>query len=606
MSHIYRTSVAENGLTPLIRRLGRDCLPTQFVREYVRNSIEAIQRTNKPGNILIDVNWDYLDADLTKNYKLSFTDTGDGMTGDEINQYINKLSSSGGENVYENYGMGAKISSITRNPEGIVYESWKDGLGVLAIYRYDESADAYGLEQFELENGSFACFEELNESAMPKLIKDSNRSGTRVTLLGKNLYQDTMDLPEGYIATKESWLYRYLNDRFFDIPDDIKVQVRIGHDRPRENTKHNHLLNVGGQKSVLEKHKEHSGMVQLKGAKVHWWLLKGARQGHGRENVRGHTAFLNQAELFDLNARNNRAVQFGISFGYKDVVLYIEPDEGYVQNTTRTGLVKRNGNPPPVDDWADEFRAKIPNEIQEHIENLMNKSVGASHHDAIKDRLKALQQFYKLSRYKVEKNGAYEVDQHSIYQGKTGGRSNGHNIHLPTPVVPPMSQPGNIKTMLAALTKSGSGKYASKAASDPFPEVYWVSKKLGNRDSDELEDRAATFISHNYTIKANADFIGFTDITDHFLKIFGKSDAAVVEIERIVSEQFEQLLTEVVAGAQSFIGRKCWSPEECQKAVTDEALTAAVMPRFLIMREISRVLRLKLGKPEPSVISEVA
>lgn len=598
MSHIYRTSVAENGLTPLIRRLGRDCLPTQFVREYVRNSIEAIQRTSEPGEILIDVNWDYLDFDITDNYKLSFTDTGDGMTGAEINEYINQLSSSGGENVYENYGMGAKISSITRNPEGIIYESWKDGVGSQALYRFDAQEDAFGLEQFQLDDGSFSSFQELDESAMPQLIRDRHGSGTRVTLLGSSLDQDTMELPEGYVATRESWLYRYLNDRFFDIPDDVTVKVRIGYDRPRENTKHNHLLVVRGQQAVLEKHKEHSGIVELQDAKVHWWVLKEDRQGHGRENVRGHTAFMNQGELFDSNARNTRAMQFGISFGYKDVVLYIEPNEGYVQNTTRTGLLKLNGNPPPVDIWADEFRSKIPEKIKDHIEKLMNKSVGASHHDAIKDRLKALQQFYKLSRYKVAKEGAYEVDPLSVYEGKTGGRRSGHRVNPPSPEPTPGPHIGDMKTMLSALRKSGSGAHANEATPDPFPEVIWVSREKGNRDGDELEDRAATFLSYEYKIKANADFQGFTDIIDHYVKIFDKVDGAEIAIPDIVLEQFEQQLIEVVAGAQSFSGRKYWSPDECKQALTDEALTSAVMSRFFVMREINRVLRSKLGKPE--------
>ena len=41
---IDKLNVDENGLTQLVELLGRDCTPTQFVREFVKNSDEAIQR----------------------------------------------------------------------------------------------------------------------------------------------------------------------------------------------------------------------------------------------------------------------------------------------------------------------------------------------------------------------------------------------------------------------------------------------------------------------------------------------------------------------------------------------------------------------------------
>ena len=42
--HIDKLSVDENGLTQLVELLGRDCTPTQFVREFIKNSDEAVAR----------------------------------------------------------------------------------------------------------------------------------------------------------------------------------------------------------------------------------------------------------------------------------------------------------------------------------------------------------------------------------------------------------------------------------------------------------------------------------------------------------------------------------------------------------------------------------
>src|SRR6476659_7404672 len=77
----------------LIERMGEDCHPLQFLRELTQNSIESIQRTpEKQGKIIWDVDWDNLDK--TGIYKVSITDNGDGMSGEDMKRYINQLSSS--------------------------------------------------------------------------------------------------------------------------------------------------------------------------------------------------------------------------------------------------------------------------------------------------------------------------------------------------------------------------------------------------------------------------------------------------------------------------------------------------------------------------------
>lgn len=56
----------------LVERLGQDCHPMQFLRELTQNSIEAIQRTGKPG----EISWDYDPVTYRETgvRKLSITD----------------------------------------------------------------------------------------------------------------------------------------------------------------------------------------------------------------------------------------------------------------------------------------------------------------------------------------------------------------------------------------------------------------------------------------------------------------------------------------------------------------------------------------------------
>lgn len=56
-SNFLATEVNPSGLTALIKNLGRDCHPTQFLREFTKNAIEACQRTGeKNSNVIVDYN----------------------------------------------------------------------------------------------------------------------------------------------------------------------------------------------------------------------------------------------------------------------------------------------------------------------------------------------------------------------------------------------------------------------------------------------------------------------------------------------------------------------------------------------------------------------
>src|SRR5262245_38304979 len=95
----------------LLDRLGEDCHALQFLRELTQNSIEAIQRTSEQkGEIAWDVDWISYDLGEHQAFKLSITDNGCGMTGEEMVKYINQLSSSvNRQSLDGNYGVGAKI-----------------------------------------------------------------------------------------------------------------------------------------------------------------------------------------------------------------------------------------------------------------------------------------------------------------------------------------------------------------------------------------------------------------------------------------------------------------------------------------------------------------
>jgi hypothetical protein len=579
MSNSFQpTGVNAGGLTALIQNLGRDCTPSQFMREFAKNGFQACQRAGASGRIEVDFN----DAIYQKTgyYKIAFTDNGDGMTADQMVSLLNNLSASGAANEHANYGVGAKISALTRNHEGILYESWRDGIGHSVLIRYNEDEGIYGLQGVEI-NGRTNYAIPLPNEKKPKIIGDH---GTRVTLFGMSPNQDTMVPPEGVSGIRESWIVKYLNTRFFSLPAGIELFSRIGYYRDVADKKHNHLLAVQGQKKILDGKAEHFGEVQVTGAKVYWWIMPEGADGHGRELVKGHSALVNQDEIFDISdARSNRLAYFGVIFGRDRVVIYVEP-ENAVQNTSRTGLVRPDGSPLKWDIWQDEFRANMPSVLREFLDRLINENSKDSHADTIRERLKALKDLFRISRYRRSKTGsllanpdveallgtghAAETDRTS--EKKTGGSG---------------VRPGSLATsLLSELANNSSGVAVQPVSPDPFPQVQWAS------ETEALRDRAAEYLPADNLIIANKDFQGLRDLVAYFARSYQDTPELLRVVEDAVTEAFEQVLTECVAGSLSLRHRQHWNLDDFDRAVSREALTTVVMQRYWMCGQIRRTL----------------
>ncbi|MDB5618101.1 ATP-binding protein [Tardiphaga sp.] len=577
------TGVNSSGLTALIQNLGRDCTPTQFLREFVKNAFEARQRAGGVGRVEVDFN-DSLHAS-TSHYKISFTDSGDGMTAGQMVSLLNNLSATGSTNHHRNYGVGAKISALTRNHEGILYESWRDGGGHAVVIRYNSDEGVYGLQGVVQSSGLTEYAPKIPLNKKPKII---TKHGTRVTLLGMLPDQDTMLPPEGVGGIRESWIIRYLNTRFFKVPECVDLFARIGYYREISDKKHNHLLRVYGQKSVLDGKAENFGEVQVTGAKVYWWIMPEAADGHGRELVKGHSALLNEDEIFDISdARSNRLAYFGVIFGRDRVVIYVEP-ENVVQNTSRTGLVRPDGSPLKWDVWQDEFRQNMPPVLRQFLDKLINDNSKDSHADSIRERLKSLKELFRISRYRRSSKGAlranpdFEVPLGTAHS--TEGNQGSINGAGGTGV-----QSGALATsLLSELVDDESGVPADLVSPDPFPKLSWLE------ETESLRDRAAEYLPSDNQIVANKNFLGLTDLISYFSKNHHDTPELLPVIEDVVKEAFEQVLIESVAGALSLRNRQHWNLDDFDRAISREALTTVVMQRYWMCSHIRRTLGSKI------------
>jgi hypothetical protein len=582
-----------DNLTFLLERLYHDCSPLQFLRELTQNAIEAIQKLPEPqGEVVWDVEWSRYD--LTGTYKLSIVDTGIGMTGEEMVRYINALSSSiQRQSRSGNYGVGAKIAAAPRNPHGLVYLSWKDGVGSMIHLWKDTETEEYGLRPLEIREGVEDWWAPVDDLLKPELIKDH---GTMVVLLGKDDDQDTMEAPPG-APTPSQWISRYLNTRYFRFPDGVGVKARQGWEFPRSNRDTNVLRGVQGQEKYLEAHAEARGVVELTGAQAHWWVLRdepALTQNSGYIASSGHAAALYQDELYEMvtgRAGTARLQQFGVIFGYNRVVLYVEPDteDGRVtSNTARTQLLL-DGEPLPWSEWATEFREKLPEPISDLVSEVAGKASVSDYRESIRERLKAIRDLLHFSRYRRTPRGSLTAEEDAAQGGEpasTGtrkgsgsGKSGGVG-----------GRAGDVYSLFLATQG-----VPVEELRQPEPNTTWVSVENGTREPPYLEDRAAKYLPQVNQIIINADFRVFKDMTERWATRYEDVPGAEKVADVVVREWFEQQLIEAVMGVMALRGSTEWSLAHLESAWSEEALTAAVMPRYHLDVAVKRAMGAKLG-----------
>lgn len=588
----------------LLDRMGKDCAPLQYVRELTQNAIEAINRAGRTEGVIV---WE---ADATRSPsgvpKLSITDNGTGMSGEEMKRYINTLSSSGSRQSLDgNYGVGAKITAATRNPAGLVYLSWKAGRPGEAIQMVRDASGQYGLLSFgEEEESDFVAG--LEDAEMPEQVKASG-SGTRIVLMGQRADQDTCAPPDDAGTRAAQWVRRYLNMRYFRIPQNIKIQCQ-----EYKADGDGGLRPVTGQGPMLDAvAMGRCGAVLLDGAIAHWWILPEAEAkfekpiqlpgavksttsmqtfNPGYQN-RGHVAYLFNNELYDMSAGNAgyaRLQQCGIIFGTDRVVIYMEPTAGDITtNTARTQLIVDNG-PPPWTDWAHQFRDKMPEALREFVDSFEAKRAPIDD-SAIKERIQEVLKLFAVPKYVPSKRGEQQLDEEDGDGATTrsGATSTGNRRETEQPAKPRPPQ--------AARGLKPRGARGERIDREDLPRTFWKFAVDQTRARGEMEDKAAHYDAESNTLSINGDFRTFVAWIEYFSKQYPSIAGVRESIRSQIMIWWEQMLLEAVLAFQDFKRSPHWID---MHVLTDEALTMAVLPRYHFFNAFKRAIRTQLGKPE--------
>jgi len=588
-------------MTFMIDRLHKDCSPLQFIRELTQNSVEAITEVpSRKGEIIWDVDWNRYT--LTSVHKLAVIDTGIGMTGEEMVRYINSLSASmHAQTVEGNFGVGAKIAAVPKNHAGLIYLSWKEGRGYMIHVWRDSLTNIYGLRRFVRPDGSAEYWTTVEDTIKPAAI---GTHGTMVILLGNAENDSTIQAPSG-TAMPSRWILRYLNSRYFRFPKGITVKAREGWELPRGDS-HNFLRTVTGMQAWLDKNSVDSGARDLTNAKAHWWILNQKLDlDAGHHTSGGHVAALHRDELYDVQAGRagvSRLQAFGVIFGHQRVAIYIEPKNGtanrVIANTARTTLLL-NDEPLPWVEWAAEFRAAMPDPIKTLVEEVSASSSEHDHQQSIRERLKQILDLFKVSRYRPAASGVATLEDPVLgmggsssegdrstaggQQGKRGGTG---------------GRAGDIYALFQTVSGNPGEEVKTFA---PEPKVQWISVKDGTRTPPDLEDRAAKYLPQQNMLMINGDFRVFNDMVDRWCHKYSHASGAKSVVESVVREWFEQQLVETIMGSLALRGSSQWTMQDLERLWGEEALTAAVLPRYHVDINVKRTLGSKIGSLKEQV-----
>jgi len=607
----------------LLDRLAADTPPNQQIRELTENALEAIDRRHKSGDvgegiIRWDVDWDHVKR--TNQYKLCIVDNGDGMSPQQMHDYLNALAvqgASGTQGISENFGVGAKITALHRNSHGLVYQSWRDGKGSMVKLHRDDKEGVYGLASFELAEGP-EWTPRIKDAFKPKII---DRSGTKVTLLGTSEEDNTCFPPED-AGKGMNWLITYLTSRYFRVPENIKIQVRVltrieddwPTEEPSPSVKTYNVQTVKGAKALFDDYAQTKGTVSLSTADAHWWVFDDPRQASKDMSSRGgrtcKVGIVFQDEVYvQLTPPAARRILagFGIVFGSDHVVIYIEPRKTLdIRADTARSRVIINGDDVQeanwFETWGAEFREQMPEAIKAKIDEIMAKTERdpeGKTRERILERLKRIRDLLRPSRYRRDPNGSLRGigkalgGSSSPGDGQKGTGSSGVGGHRGG---------RSSDDYLADLVESGGELVSAVVVSPKEPQVKWVSRADGTREEGELDDLAAEIVGDTLSgdiIKANRDFRGYRDLVTFFAKEFNPGGDTAIDrkIVDYVEEWLESQLVEAVMTVRNLINGRTWTPADIDRALSPHALTTVMMARFHIVERVKRSLSSDVSRP---------
>lgn len=400
-----------------------------MIRELTMNAIEAAARAT--GEKV--VHWTSVKYEGAR--KAVLWNTGPGMSPSEL-RAATDLACQLNKNLGldENFGVGAKVSSLANNKEGLRMRSCKGGRVSEVILGFDPTLKSYVRFARDLPDGAVDTVIDVTQVA----IADGRKTDvdwTEVMLMGNSLEQDTVAMPFAGVTTEKAHVATALYRRFYRLPPGVKVRLDAEYHRlsgPRP------LIPIGQRYEKFAR--TDSVRVSEFGITLHFLHDPTVTDRSGNRasssNALGSTTttccLIHKNEMYSVMTGSDwsaAAPRFGIPFGSKELSVHIELGDNEARPTQyRERLISKDAG----DDILPELysicvRERMPDWVKEVIRNASPRRT-----EDYNDLQKELQEL--LNKYRVRvpgrklSRGEGELSieaagQHLARQGASGERS---------------------------------------------------------------------------------------------------------------------------------------------------------------------------------------
>jgi hypothetical protein len=321
MARVRTLTADPEGLASMLERESQTMHPLQFYREAVQNEIEAgaikiiIDGFKSPNGLLL--------ARVSGN--------GKGMTGDKLVSHLSTVMKT--DKGKGNYGLGARIAALPRNPAGVTFASkTASGTGMISIIKQGR---VYGLRSWPVqttdEDGELVTLQEEVIAPSHGMLARIGQTGTAVILHG-----------DGRSATWDgSLVYRthnYLAKRYYKFPNNVSVTVARVDNRKFPVVPFGKSLNDWAIADGLVLFSDVAGLSGT----MFWWLLPTfdelQRRISGEDRFSGGIGLVVDDEIFDYG--QSHMTDFGVQ--YKSVmsrIVILVAVDGAKMDTSRSAVV---------------------------------------------------------------------------------------------------------------------------------------------------------------------------------------------------------------------------------------------------------------------------
>lgn len=362
-----------DGNAKFLEQTAANAPKSMLLRETLQNSFEA-----NATHVFVDqmdLNSDFVPCGLAfspgvcSGRKMSILDNGHGMTGEQLQENMSNLFSSGRGKKFvadggNNFGIGLRAMGAFHNPYGLIVESWVGGYGHRVIVRKNARTGQYELmpngptDSSVLEEGILIP-EELSKLAKKQGRCDDLISGTRVIFMGKSATEDTLF---------EAQVLKDIQKRFFRfLRTDMQVLVKRTDDQGRRSIPSSLKLLQGGADYGTKMYECSFGKVV-----VHYAMRQDFEAYlYNRIHPGVRTVWNNEIYAHTTALEMYRAL--GIVLDPKAWAIYFElPTDAFTSKMDRASIVHVKDQQPfdPYEELCELVRNDLPSAIKAHQEKL--------------------------------------------------------------------------------------------------------------------------------------------------------------------------------------------------------------------------------------------